>query len=80
MDLLLCVFLNDVLIFYESDDVMWLIIDSYDVVVFVLVVVMMVGDLCDWLLLFVVNVVLFVVFVLGLMLEMVVVVSKLMCN
>lgn len=80
VDVLLLVFFNEVLVLYEDDEVMCLIFDCYDVQVFQLIVLFIVGEFCNWLFLQEIDSVILVSVVVGIMLEMVVVVSKLMCN
>lgn len=80
VNLLLKIFFDELLIFYEEDEVIWLIFDSYDCVVFVLIVYLIVGDFCNWLLVDDIDSIVLVVVVFGVMLEMVVVVFKIMCN
>lgn len=79
VDILFKYFFDEVLIFYEDDEVICLIIDIYQCDVFVLVFYFIVGGFCDWLFGDVVDEVSLCVLVLGLMLEMVVVVLKIMC-
>lgn len=80
VDLLLKVFFFEVVVFYEMDEVMWLIMDCYDFVVFVVILMLIVGEFCEWLLLNELEGSDFINVVLVIMFEMVVVVLKLMCN